>query len=442
MRASNYDKRPATKVDGKLYHGWEAIEAQLKAALGQSQVMAIDTYTGIHEKEVIEHLKGVGFMAFIKTSELMKSETQIRRVTDPMLTDDVLFGHVTYLTMKDYFNPAAVKDARQRIAELPKPLMVFGPGAIRVVGDIPSVKVYFDMSRWELQQRFRHHEVNGLGVCNQDDPVSIQYKRGYFNDWRVLDYYKDDIMEEVDYWVDTVVPDDPKMIDADTFFRGLSATATKPFRVVPFFDPAPWGGQWMKEVCDLDPSKANYGWCFDCVPEENSLLLRIDGVDFEMPSQNLILRHSREVLGGRVEARFGKDFPIRFDFLDTVSGGNLSLQVHPTTQFIRQQFGMSYTQDESYYLLDAKEGSTVFLGLKSDVDSKAMLDDLRKAQREGVAFDANKYVNQLPTQARPFPHSRRHSPLLRRRGFGTGNKQYAEHLHLQALRLGSHGSRR
>jgi hypothetical protein len=35
---------------------------------------------------------------------------------------------------------------------------------------------------------------------------------------------------------------------------------------IPFFEPAPWGGQWMKEVCDLDRSAKNYGWGFDCVP--------------------------------------------------------------------------------------------------------------------------------------------------------------------------------
>jgi len=32
------------------------------------------------------------------------------------------------------------------------------------------------------------------------------------------------------------------------FFKGVEATVKTPFRVVPFFDPAPWGGQWMKEV--------------------------------------------------------------------------------------------------------------------------------------------------------------------------------------------------
>lgn len=154
----------------------------------------------------------------------------------------------------------------------------------------------------------------------------------------------------------------------------------------------------MKDVCDLDRSKQNFGWCFDCVPEENSLYFEVNGVRFELPSVDLVLLKSKEVLGEPVEARFGKDFPIRFDFLDTMGGGNLSLQVHPTTQFIRDNFGMCYTQDESYYLLDAGEDAVVYLGVKNGVDGKAMIDDLEKAQRGEIVFDAEKYVNKIPAR--------------------------------------------
>ena len=72
--------------------------------------------------------------------------------------------------------------------------------------------------------------------------------------------------------------------------------------------------------------RENFGWCFDCVPEENSLYFEVNGVRFELPSVDLVLLKSKELLGEPVEARFGKDFPIRFDFLDTMGGGNLSLQ--------------------------------------------------------------------------------------------------------------------
>ena len=129
------------------------------------------------------------------------------------------------------------------------------------------------------------------------------------------------------------------------------------------------------------------------MPEENSLYFEVNGVRFELPSVDLVLLKSRELLGEPVEARFGKDFPIRFDFLDTVGGGNLSVQVHPTTQFIRENFGMYYTQDESYYLLDAKEGASVYLGLKNGINKDDMIRDLREAQKGEIVFDTEKYVN-------------------------------------------------
>ncbi|WP_455963859.1 class I mannose-6-phosphate isomerase, partial [Bacteroides bouchesdurhonensis] len=276
-------------------------------------------------------------------------------------------------------------------------ILIFGTGA-SLVAPQDALIIYADMARWEIQQRFRRHEVMALGVDNRTEMVSLQYKRGYFNDWRVCDSYKDRLFSRIDYWIDTHIAGSPKMIDRETFFKGIEATIKTPFRVVPFFDPAPWGGQWMKEVCDLDRERKNFGWCFDCVPEENSLYFEINGVRFELPSIDVVLLKSKELLGEPVESRFGKDFPIRFDFLDTMQGGNLSLQVHPTTQFIRESFGMYYTQDESYYLLDAGEDAVVYLGVKEGVDKEAMINDLRTAQKGEEIFDTEKYINKIPAK--------------------------------------------
>jgi mannose-6-phosphate isomerase class I len=188
------------------------------------------------------------------------------------------------------------------------------------------------------------------------------------------------------------------MITGRQHLQGLKNAAHRPFRVVPFFDPGPWGGQWMKEVCDLPRDAENYAWCFDCVPEENSLLLGFGDVKVEIPSINLVFQHPRELLGEAVHARFGTEFPIRFDFLDTMDGGNLSFQVHPLTEYIQQHFGINYTQDESYYLLDAAEGGCVYLGLKENIDREQMMADLLQAQEGTIQFDADKYVNQFPAE--------------------------------------------
>lgn len=396
MRKSNYDKYPATGIEGDIVVGWGDILRLFGSLLERHGRLAIDCYVGVREEELLGQLGRLGDVAVVNVRDLYHDESRVRAMTERFMTEDVLFGYVTNLELADYFDARKLSAAREDIASSSRPVVVVGTGAGMVLPEAPLV--YADMARWELQQRFRRHEVRALGVDNRGEAVSLQYKRGYFNDWRVCDRYKDGLFPRVDYWLDTHCADRPKLIDRDTFLRGIEKTVSGPFRVVPFFDPAPWGGQWMKEVCGLDSSQPNYGWCFDCVPEENSLYFRIGGELFELPSVDLVLLRSRALLGEPVEARFGKDFPIRFDFLDTMGGGNLSLQVHPTTQFIRESFGMCYTQDESYYLLDAGDDAVVYLGLKSGIEPEAMMDDLRRAQRGEIVFDAERYVNRIPAK--------------------------------------------
>lgn len=396
MRKSNYDKYPATGIEGDIVVGWGDILRLFGSLLERHGRLAIDCYVGVREEELLGQLGHLGDVAVVNVRDLYHDESRVRAMTERFMTEDVLFGYVTNLELADYFDARKLSAAREDIASSSRPVVVVGTGAGMVLPEAPLV--YADMARWELQQRFRRHGVRALGVDNRGEAVSLQYKRGYFNDWRVCDRYKDGLFPRVDYWLDTHCADRPKLIDRDTFLRGIEKTVSGPFRVVPFFDPAPWGGQWMKEVCGLDSSQPNYGWCFDCVPEENSLYFRIGGELFELPSVDLVLLRSRALLGEPVEARFGKDFPIRFDFLDTMGGGNLSLQVHPTTQFIRESFGMCYTQDESYYLLDAGDDAVVYLGLKRGIEPEAMMEDLRRAQRGEIVFDAERYVNRIPAK--------------------------------------------
>ncbi len=400
MRKCNYDKAPATCIEGKIWNGWSQILEKIQEACPPDRkrtVVAVECYQGVNKPELLSRFKELPGAWLVDTGGLFKSPEEIERMTAPYMTDDVLFGYCAHFSYTDFLDTDKVAACRRQIENTEGLVVLCGHGAAEVFRR-PDILIYADMARWEIQQRFRRKEINGLGVEDRCAAPSIHYKRGYFIDWIVCDNHKKQWMEKVDYWLDTHIADFPKMIDGATWKAGLEKTAHAPFRVVPFFDPAPWGGQWMKEVCDLDKDRDNFGWCFDCVPEENSLYLNVSGTRFEMPANNLIFYRTREVLGGPVEARFGQNFPIRFDFLDTIGGGNLSLQVHPTTQYIRDTFGMPYTQDESYYLLDAEEEATVFLGVKTGVDPDEMMAALREAQETDKPFDADKYVNRWPAK--------------------------------------------
>jgi mannose-6-phosphate isomerase class I len=403
---SNYDKTPYVRVpngEGRCVRGWQAVCTRLRNAVDAVKskriVVTVECYSGVFEEEMIEAIVGgLRPSCIILSKDAFCSADDIDQKVSPFNGgSDPLFGWMTNLQMKDFLAPEKITRFARQIDLIEDGLVVvIGTGASLIhPGDI---LVYADMARWELQKRMRRNEISNLGVENRNLKWSLQYKRAYFTDWRVCDRLKRELIGRWDFVLDSHVPGDPKMADGDSVRAGLYETVHRPFRVVPFFDPAPWGGQWMKQVCGLEPAAENYGWCFDCVPEENSLLLEFGDILMELPSINAVFHEPQKLLGNKVHARFGDEFPIRFDFLDTMGGGNLSFQVHPLTEYIQNTFGMHYTQDESYYLLDAGEDAVVYLGLKEGIDPAAMIDDLQAAQRGEKSFDDERFVNRWPAK--------------------------------------------
>jgi mannose-6-phosphate isomerase class I len=396
---SNYNKYPSIKITGhdkECWAGWEAITNALQSsikALGKKKtVVVIEAYPGVDETEVITALRnGLKPKVFINTESALLGPAKMNELTFADVTDDRIFGYMTRLHMEQLFNDNRLYFLQCRVEDAQSGLiLVYGTGA-SLVAETCDILVYADMARWEIQQRMRRHEVNSLGLSDRDLDAASLYKRAYFVDWRVADRLKKKLIAKWDFVLDTNTKDNPKMATGAAVRSALDQAVQQPFRVVPLFDPGPWGGQWMKKKFDLDRSAVNYAWCFDCVPEENSLMLRFGKITMEIPSINLVFYQSKPLLGEKVFARFGAEFPIRFDFLDTMNGGNLSLQVHPLTEYIRTHFGVFYTQDESYYMLDTGDDACVYLGLKEGIQPDLMIAELEDAQATGQ-FDAEKHV--------------------------------------------------
>lgn len=393
----NYDKYPAKEIKGfTAVSGYDAIVEELKKAVSGKgrQVIVLETYTEVDQAEILQGLAGLGATVFC-AEDCTISDRAYQDYIRQYVTDDRVFGIMNTLNIKDFYMKEKTDLMRKRIAETDGVILVYGVGSSLVCeGDI---LVYADLARWEIQCRFAKGLPNWK-THNPGAPKLAKFKQGFFVEWRMADRLKKKLFSRIDFLLDTNVKDQPKMVSGDGFRAGLETFSSEPFRLVPYFAPEVWGGQWMKEICDLDRKSPNYAWAFDGVPEENSIYMQFGDVRVEVPSIDVVFTHPVELLGNRVHARFGTEFPIRFDFLDTMGGQNLSLQVHPLTEYIQETFGMHYTQDESYYILDADEDSVVYLGLKEGIQKEEMLNDLKAAQRGEIIFDAGKYVNTWPVK--------------------------------------------
>ena len=401
---SGYDRFPTVRVPGhKVLLGYDPLTRELEdraealRSTGAGRVvLTCETYPGVRDDEVLGALGSLCPSALLDTRTLFPEPSELTRRMAPFLTEDRVFGRMCFCELEEFMDADALAEARRRVAEASGLVVISGFGAALVhPGDL---LVYCDATRWEIQLRYRAGMPN---YCcdNAGEDVLRKIKRGYFVEWRLADRRKADLLGRADYVVDTVDELSPRAVTGEALADALDLAVRRPFRTVPYFDPGVWGGQWMRERFGLPGDAPNYAWSFDGVPEENALALAFDNAVMRVPAMDLTLLRPLSLLGEGVYARYGAEFPIRFDLLDTMGGQNLSLQVHPTTDYARRAFGMAYTQDESYYVLDAEEGASVYLGLREGVDAGEMMAALEEANAGGAPFDATRYVNRFPAHA-------------------------------------------
>jgi len=105
-----------------------------------------------------------------------------------------------------------------------------------------------------------------------------------------------------------------------------------------------------------------------------------------------------EAVLGDCYPEYGTDFPIRFDFLDTFGGGNLSLQCHPRPRYMKENFGEKFAQEETYYILDTKDNACVFLGFCDKIEPENFRLDLEESFKYNKMFDPDKYILRHPVK--------------------------------------------
>ncbi|MCD4671063.1 MAG: class I mannose-6-phosphate isomerase [Anaerolineaceae bacterium] len=335
-------------------------------------------------------MKSIGKKAhWVDVATILKPEEEINKLVAPYLGgDDPIFGTRCDLRLKDFF----VIEELERLSTDPDSdvNIIYGTGAS--LAGWQGLLLYIDVPKNEIQFRARAGSITNLGIAKPAAPKSM-YKRFFFVDWEVLNSHKAELVTQVDWFIDGQRPDEPVFITGENLRDGLSQISRNYFRVRPWFEPGAWGGQWIKEkIPQLPKNVPNYAWSFELIVPENGLIFESSDLQLEASFDLLMYTQYEAVLGNWADT-YRYEFPIRMDFLDTFDGGNLSVQVHPRPEFLRKNFGQSYTQDETYYILDCAPDAEVYLGFQENVDKTEFQNALETSQKEKKAIDIKQYVN-------------------------------------------------
>ncbi|WP_433921267.1 class I mannose-6-phosphate isomerase [Paenibacillus taichungensis] len=352
----------------------------------------------------------------IDSADYLKSSTDLLQQFHPYLTDNRAFGVIASdVSVKDYFRPHAQSvwlsdvDDQLRLyhsaehAEVQSPnidqlapiVVTFGSGSgfLSTASGLTNISLFCDLSR-EAQQKLHQQGMGSLGLGPCRDTVET-YKHALFLEWPVWEEYRKRHLYDFDYYVDTNNRERPVLVTVPMLRRLLASAAQQPFRVKPFFAPGIWGGQYLKELCDLPKDWNNCAWGFEPIAPENTLLIGYRDFIVELPFPLLLSAHPEAIMGERNVQLFGDYFPIRFDYLDTIDGDHLSLQVHPQQAYIEHTFNETMTQQESYYIMEQKEGAKPFVGLgfTEGTTGEELLQAVESAHTLGQPLKIPEYVN-------------------------------------------------
>lgn len=355
-------------------------------------LLALDGFIGVDWQKIISKL-GV---ASIDIDFCRKPANEIEKIVKPYLTDDPVFGKVFQGKLEDFFDQEKLKELRRKLKGYKKQkraIICFGSGAaISLLRDLYDHIFYIDVTREEAVKRIKEGRRKDLL------PAYLSTKRLYYIDYPVLDKHRKELLPHLDYYLDGSVKEKPKLIPRAVLDGILSGVSQYPFRLKPCYDPGPWGGQWLKKIRNLPESMVNCAWSYDLIAPEMSFKAALGNTFLEIPFLTLMAKNPQKIMGKEAVKRFGDYFPIRFNYDESMDGGDMAIQVHPDDAYIKKHFNEPFRQDESYYIVDTGPGSRTYLGLKEGVDQKELYRRVREAEMKGIPFDHSKYINSVASE--------------------------------------------
>jgi len=391
----------------------EALALKEKKNKGRYPILAFDGFPGVEwpfvsllEKRLRERnlpVKTIGIFS------LYKQPKSVWKMICPFITSDPHFGKVFKGKLEDFLDLEKIKKAKERIRQTKKNedqvVIWFGCGVVNsLLKKLYDYIFYWDLTRERFLEKIKKtplwlvpsEVISEEGVA--DVGMSIQeFKLSQYVCYPVFDKQRRKVLKHMDFYVES--NGELKILPKKSFESVTSALARSPIRLKPLYIQGPWGGKWIKKLRGLPENFASCAWAFEAVAPDMSLIVDINHTELEIPFITLLSKERERIMGEKASKKFGWFFPLRVHYDDSFDGGNMAIQVHPNGVYVKKHFNEVVGQHEAYYILTAKPGSKVYLGLKEDINLKSFYEEAERARVEKVPLDYEHYVNSVSSKA-------------------------------------------
>jgi mannose-6-phosphate isomerase len=134
-----------------------------------------------------------------------------------------------------------------------------------------------------------------------------------------------------------------------------------PLQFEPILKERIWGGTKLKTLLNKPISSNITGESWEISTVENDVSVVVNGSLKGKSLNELINEFPEAVLGTKVYAQFGKQFPLLFKYIDARE--DLSIQLHPNDELAKKRHN-SFGKTEMWYVMQADTDARLIVGFK------------------------------------------------------------------------------
>jgi len=376
-------------------------------------VVLIDGWYGVDWASVQEMLRaaarGAGSsIRFISSSRFFRSESEINAYAEPFMTDDPSFGQVNDKgSLKDIIDDEKLGSVVSEVSDFKSSgadgsvLCIIGYGACQPeLRPLAGSVVYTDYTMQPMLWKMWGGELVPFG--RDDSDPGYFWKRYYYNDFYLLLKQKKVVFEEMDFYVDFVDAENPKLLDRDLYNLMIDELVKRPFKQVKITQPGPWGAYRYKDLWDVPGLECN-AWN-ELAGIELSVLIDIGiGELVNIPAQNFMQR-ADQVVGKWVNQTYPGLMPLQV-WLDDgyfpepvpYERSSMPIHNHPDSAYVKRNFNEPLGRYETYYIVEAYRNASTWMGFQEDADLEEWERLIRESNNLKEIPDWQSYIKRWDT---------------------------------------------
>lgn len=150
-----------------------------------------------------------------------------------------------------------------------------------------------------------------------------------------------------------------------------------PIKFSPILKEKIWGGDKLKTLLHKTSSKSNLGESWEISGLKGDTSVVLNGPLKGQALNELLEEKGSALVGKKIHALFGNDFPLLVKFIDAKT--ELSVQLHPTDEIAKERHD-SYGKTEMWYVVQADEQAKINIGFEKNLSKEEYLNALSQGK--------------------------------------------------------------